>query len=154
MTNINGIKGKIIFIGSCLVALLWFYAALSKIAAHGHYQDAMLKQPFPTAIRYLLIWTLPPFELLIGITLLTERFFRTGLYISAALFGIFAVYIALILIKAFGHIPCSCGGLIEHMGWKFHLGFNLAFLALNLYLIFIDQKRSYVTYKDKFNRSL
>ena len=141
MTNGKGIKVNMTGIASGTVALLWFYAALSKLGDFGHYQAAMQKQPFPPPIQQLLIWTLPSFELLTGAALLTGKYLKPGLYASAVLFGSFAAYIALILSRTFGHIPCSCGGLIEHMGWSFHLWFNLAFLALTLYIIWINQRK-------------
>lgn len=124
-----------------IIATLWLYAAVSKLINFSQFQDAMKKQPFPQALQAILIYGLPPVEILTGMLLLIEKRKLTGLYLSAILFIAFTAYILLIIFKFFGHIPCSCGGLIEKMGWVFHFWFNLFFLTLTGVSIITTIKR-------------
>jgi putative oxidoreductase len=126
-----------------LIALLWFYAAISKWLNFGHFREAMYKQPFTPLLQSVLSYGLPPLEILTGSLLIFKRSVFTGLGISGLLFLAFTAYTALILARQFGHIPCSCGGLIEHMGWTFHLYFNLAFLILTITAIIIFKRKEY-----------
>ncbi|MFC0513120.1 MauE/DoxX family redox-associated membrane protein [Mucilaginibacter angelicae] len=124
-----------------LISLLWFYAAVSKLLNFQYFEEAMHKQPLGGSLQTLLIYGLPPVEVLAGILLIVRKTMLPGLYISAVLFLIFTIYTGLILFRFFHHIPCACGGLIEHMGWKFHLGFNITFLALSAASIIIFKRK-------------
>src|SRR5690606_18655277 len=61
-----------------------------------------------------------------------------GLYVSFALMSGFSIYIYLILNYS-DFIPCSCGGVIENLGWTQHLIFNGIFTGLALIAILIIQ---------------
>ncbi|MBD1395145.1 MauE/DoxX family redox-associated membrane protein [Mucilaginibacter glaciei] len=124
-----------------IIAILWLYAAVSKLIDFSHFKDAMKKQPFGEGLQTILIYGLPPVEILTGMLLLTEKGKLTGLYISAILFTAFTIYILLIILKFFGHVPCSCGGLIEQMGWTFHFWFNVFCLTLTGVSIITTIKR-------------
>lgn len=127
-----------------IIATLWLYAAVSKLINFSQFRDAMKKQPFGGALQNLLIYGLPPMEILTGMLLLTEKRKLTGLYISVILFTAFTIYILLIILKFFGHVPCSCGGLIGQMGWTFHFWFNLFFLTLTgVSIITIIKRKEY-----------
>jgi putative oxidoreductase len=135
-------------ISASIIALLWFYAAVSKLMNFEHFKEAIQKQPLWPAMKAVVTYGLLPFEILLGIMLITEKRVMRGLYLSAASFLLFFGYTALILSKVFGGVPCACGGLIERMGWTFHLWFNLGFFALTLITIIIHKKeRSRVTSK-------
>ena len=123
-----------------IIALLWFYAAVSKLINFRHFRDAMQKQPFSPWFQAVLIYSLPIVEATIGSLLIFEKRRLTGLYISAGLFTAFIIYTLMILFRFFGHIPCACGGLIERMGWTFHLWFNIGFLFLTILSIILITK--------------
>lgn len=38
------------------------------------------------------------------------------------------------------NIPCSCGGILDSMGWTEHLIFNVAFLVLSVLGIALESK--------------
>lgn len=124
-----------------LIAVLWLYAGVSKLINFTHFRDAMKKQPFGGVVQAILFYGLPPAEICTGLLLLTEKTILAGLYVSAVLFTAFTIYILLILLKFFGHVPCSCGGLIEQMGWGFHFWFNIVFLLLTCIATIITNKR-------------
>jgi hypothetical protein len=124
-----------------LIALLWFYAAVSKLLNFQYFISAMQKQPLGRSLQTLLIYGLPPAEVLTGVLLIFRKTMLPGLYISEVLFFIFTTYTGLILLRVFNHVPCACGGLIEHMGWNFHLWFNITFLALTSVSIMIYTRK-------------
>lgn len=132
---------RFVQIASALIAILWFYAAISKIIDFDHFQKAMHKQTLWPIARSLLTYGLPPVEIALGVLLIIDRTILYGLYFSACLLLLFVSYIILVLTKVFGRVPCSCGGLIEHMGWQFHLYFNITFLTLTIITIFIHQRK-------------
>jgi putative oxidoreductase len=62
---------------------------------------------------------------------------------------VFTGYVILVLINFFGRVPCSCGGVIQVLGWKTHMVFNLFFLLLTGLGILIITKKRRVTGKEK-----
>lgn len=126
---------------SGIISLLWFYAAGSKWVAFHDFTSAMHKQALWPALEEALIYGLPLIEFVVAILLLYSQTLTPGLYASAGLLFAFSVYIIFVLLHAFGQVPCACGGLIEDMGWTFHLVFNLAFLALTLTNILVKHRK-------------
>jgi hypothetical protein len=54
----------------------------------------------------------------------------------------FTAYIVAIL-KFSDFVPCSCGGVLEHLGWPEHLILNIAFTVLALIGIFALDSTKY-----------
>src|SRR5690606_29433165 len=63
-------------------------------------------------------------ELIIALLLCFPKTTRLGLYLFLGMMTAFTVYIYLILNYS-PFVPCSCGGILEKMGWMEHLWFNL-----------------------------
>ncbi|WP_345212677.1 MauE/DoxX family redox-associated membrane protein [Mucilaginibacter gynuensis] len=120
------------------LTLLWSYSALSKALEFKTFQAAMHNQPIPSAINEFLIWLLPLIELLTALLLIFETTRRQAFYLSAFLMFCFTGYVALINFHFFSFVPCSCGGVIKLLGWKSHLVFNLFFLLLSFYGVYIS----------------
>jgi hypothetical protein len=57
-----------------------------------------------------------------------------ALYLSVGLMIVFTTYIILIL-NFSSFIPCSCGGILETLGWTEHLIFNLFFIVTGSYVL-------------------
>src|ERR1700744_4248345 len=112
------------------LVILWSYAAVSKLLDFDHFEIEMQRQTVYPFLKPLLIYLLPPLELVIAGLLGFEKMLRSGLYISLGLLCLFSGYIALVLLHFFNRVPCSCGGILEHMGWGPHLVFNLTCLIL------------------------
>ncbi len=134
---------RFISVATSILALLWLYAAVSKLIEFSQFEVAMHSQTIWPAVQGMLIYGLPPAEIAVGIFLIFPRTTMFGLYSSAYFFLLFTIYIALVLTRVFGKVPCSCGGLIQHMGWTFHLFFNIAFFVLTLITIFIYQRKEF-----------
>lgn len=110
--------------------LLFCYAAVSKAMDFENFQIQIAQSPllssFSGFVSYGILWI----ELAVCILLIFERTRIAGLYSSLFLMVCFSIYIYLILNYS-EFIPCSCGGILEKMGWKTHLTFNLATVLLS-----------------------
>jgi putative oxidoreductase len=111
---------------------LFLYASLSKYFDFEAFRRAMYNQPFRPWFATVLIWAVPPAEILIVLLLCRERTQLQGLYAAFGLLTLFTLYIAAILLRFFPRIPCSCGGVIGALTWPEHLLFNLFFIAISL----------------------
>lgn len=114
------------------IALLFCYAALSKLTDFARSKSEMLNQVFPEPIALILVWMIPAIELFIVALLLYKPLRVTGFYASFILLALFTIYIAIVMTGVFGRIPCSCGGILKHMSYSVHLIFNVFFLLLAL----------------------
>ncbi|AMP99053.1 hypothetical protein AY601_2152 [Pedobacter cryoconitis] len=114
------------------IALLFCYAALSKLTNFATSRSEMLNQVFPESIALILVWVVPITELFIVALLLYKPLRLMGFYASLILLSLFTIYIAITMTGVFGRIPCSCGGILKHMSYSVHLIFNVFFLLLAL----------------------
>lgn len=128
---------------SALLILLFIYAAGSKLLSFPAFRGQLYNQSFPHGLADVLVYALPALELLAVCLLLFRRTQMAGLLLSLYLMLVFTGYIALVLLHFWNRVPCSCGGILSHMGWGSHLAFNLVFTAIALAAIRIhitDQK--------------
>lgn len=123
-------KKHIISIAVFLLVLLWAYAVASKLSHFAHFQIQMQRQVFPPGIAAGLAYLVPATEAIVALLLCSKEYRLYGLFFSAFLLLAFSIYITLVLANVFARVPCSCGGVLEKLGWQAHLIFNLAFLAL------------------------
>jgi putative oxidoreductase len=130
-----------IAITTYLLILLWVYAAVSKLADLSRFRGQMLRQPLPLWLQDTLVYVLPFLELCAALLLARAASQRAGLTISAILLLLFTGYIGLALLGVFDRVPCSCGGILEHMSWGAHFMFNLFYLALTTISIYLQQRK-------------
>lgn len=104
--------------------LLFCYAAISKMMDFENFQVQIGQSPLLSAYAGFISYAVIVMELFIVAMLIFEPTRRTGLYGSTALMSAFSIYIFLILNYS-DFVPCSCGGILEKMGWTEHLIFNL-----------------------------
>jgi putative oxidoreductase len=123
-----------------ILIFLWVYAAVSKLLAFELFKTQMFRQTLPHWLAIITVWTLPGTELGLSGLLLIACTRRIGFLISGAMLSLFTVYIILVLLHFFGRTPCSCGGVIQALGWKWHLVFNLFFLLLSFSGIYITNR--------------
>jgi hypothetical protein len=105
--------------------LLFCYAGISKRIDFENFQVQIAQSPLLSAYAGFISYAVLFAELLIVFLLSIPRTRIAGLYASLAIMTAFTVYIYLILNYS-DFIPCSCGGILEKMGWTEHLIFNLA----------------------------
>ena len=124
----------------CLLFIVLFvYSSTAKLLDNQLFivqieQNSILK-PFSVFLSFFL----PGIELIAAIMLATKRWRMLGLYSFTALMITFTVYIIIIL-NFSSHIPCSCGGVLQNMGWRSHLIFNIIFVVLGFVAIFISRE--------------
>ena len=109
---------------SFLLIVLFIYAAVSKLLDFSHFKWEMHNQELFPFLQMMLIYLLPASELFIVALLAVVRIQTTGLYASVLLIALFTGYTFLVIMHVFKRVPCSCGGILEHMGWPAHFIFN------------------------------
>lgn len=122
-------KTLIIEIISCLFILLFSYAALTKLSDYEKFVVQIGQSPLLTAFAGWIAWMVPLLEILVSIMLAVPRWRLIGLYASFSLMVMFTTYIVCILTLSV-YVPCSCGGVLEKLGWTEHLIFNIVFAFL------------------------
>jgi uncharacterized membrane protein YphA (DoxX/SURF4 family) len=114
---------------SGLFILLFVYAACSKLMDYDKFRVELGKSPLLSPFAQPTAWLIPSLEITISLLLVFERTRFVALYTSFCLMVIFSAYIIVIL-NFSEYIPCSCGGILEKMGWKQHFWFNISFVAM------------------------
>lgn len=122
----------IIEICATLLILLFLYAAASKLMDYKRYWGEMNNQPFDNKFTTLLTIAIPAAEIITVLLLIIHKTRKWGFIASAFLMTIFSGYIALVLAKFYDRVPCTCGGVLDQLGWGPHLVVNIGFLALSL----------------------
>lgn len=114
---------------SCLLVLLFVYAAGSKLMDYTKFRVEIGKSPLLTAFSGFVAITIPIIELAIAILLSFSRTRLAGLYASFTLMVLFTAYIFYIL-RFSPYVPCSCGGVLQKLNWTTHFYFNIVFVVL------------------------
>lgn len=122
-------QGKFAAYISYFFILLFCYAGYSKRLDFENFQVQIAQSPLLSAYAGFVSYAVIVAELLIIVLLLIPRSRIAGLYASLAIMTAFTIYIYLILNYS-DFIPCSCGGILEKMGWIEHLVFNLACVVI------------------------
>lgn len=125
-----------------LLAMLFIYAAVSKLLTFADFRQQLYNQNLPHWLSSLLLYLLPPAEVIVACLLCFRRSVVPGLWLSLLLLLAFTGYISLVLLHYWDRVPCSCGGILSHMSWASHLAFNWAFLILNILAVFLQSSDS------------
>lgn len=142
MIRFERIKPYIPYVASMLFVVLFVYAATGKLLDYQQFQVQLGRYPILNTYGDTVAWMVPVFELVAAFLLLFDKYRLSALYISLGLMTVFTTYILLIL-NFSDDIPCSCGGVLEDLGWTEHVVFNLAFMALAFFAILFAKKRTY-----------
>jgi uncharacterized membrane protein YphA (DoxX/SURF4 family) len=122
-----------------LFILLMMYAAVTKFIDFEKFTVQIGQSPLLTAFSGWIAWIIPSLEILIAVLIAIPRFRLLGLYAAFSLMVMFTAYIVAIL-NFSDHIPCSCGGILEKLGWREHLFFNIGFVLLGIAGIVLHSK--------------
>lgn len=125
------IKSLIVDIACFLFIVLFVYTAISKLIDTQKFAVTMGQSPLITDYAGFLAYAVPITELIIAVMLAIPLLRLVGLYASFTIMVMFTAYVFAVLQMDSG-IPCSCGGIIEVMGWDEHLIFNSLFALLGL----------------------
>jgi len=129
-----------------LFVVLFIYAAVNKLMTFNEFQAQLGKSPLIMGYAKLISYIVPAVELIISTMLLMPKTLLYGLYASFFLMVTFTGYIVVILTLS-PYVPCSCGGILNSMGWTEHLIFDIGFVLLALVGIVLYNRR-----QEKFSR--
>ncbi len=119
---------------SMLLAVLFVYAATSKLWDFQQFKVQLGQSPILTAYADWVAWLVPITEYVLALLLVMDSFRLSALYGAFGLMIVFTTYIILVL-NFSDYVPCSCGGVLENLGWTEHIVFNLVFVVLSLIAI-------------------
>jgi uncharacterized membrane protein YphA (DoxX/SURF4 family) len=108
---------------------LFVYAAASKLLDFENFKVQIGQSPILGAFAGVLAWLVPSLEIIFSICLWIPRLRSAALFCCYTLMLMFTGYIFIVLNYS-SFVPCSCGGVLEHMDWTTHLYFNLLFVIL------------------------
>lgn len=138
----NTIQNTIVTVVSYLFILLFVYAAVTKLLDFETFQAQLDQFSVLNTFAVWVSWTLILLEMITALLLCLENTRLIGLCMSFFLMIMFTLYIVFILNFA-PYVPCSCGGVLEALGWKQHLIFNVFFIGIALIGIFIQRKQKH-----------
>lgn len=126
-----------------LLLALWIPVSIDKFINFEVFRNGLVRQPFSDTFAHLLAYLLPFSEVLIVALLLFDPLRKYGMMLSLGLMMIFTAYIGIALAGAWEQLPCGCGSVISGLNWKQHFFFNLFFLLVSGYgLYLMNQKQS------------
>lgn len=131
-------KNAIVYFITLLYIVLFVYAGVNKLLDFEKFQLQLAQSPMLTAYADFFSIAVICVEFAISILLLLPRFRRVALLAAFTLMVLFTVYIFIILHYS-PYVPCSCGGILEKMGWEEHLFFNLGFVALGALAAYLSE---------------
>lgn len=120
------------------IAVMFFYAAFSKLIDYEASKRAMLNQVFPKSIGEIFTWLIPAIEIVLVFLLVYIPTRLKALWASLVLLSLFTLYIAIVMTGVFGRVPCSCGGILKNMKYGTHILFNLFFMFLAFIGIWLE----------------
>jgi hypothetical protein len=137
---------------SILFILLFTYAALSKLSDFQKFKVQLGQSPLLTNISGLIAWIIPAIEIIIASLIASKKYKIIGMFGALVLMSLFTFYIIAIT-KFSDYIPCSCGGVLQHMTWNEHLLFNICFVLLAISAIAMeDLQLFFIAIKNRRNR--
>lgn len=138
-------KNLIIEVISLLFIVLFVYAAVNKLGDLENFRIQLGQSPMLTSMRDWIAWIVPAIELVIAGMFIIPRLRLKALYAAFSLMTMFTAYIYIILTYS-SYVPCSCGGILEKLGWREHLIFNSVFVLLALIgILYLSWKQSHST---------
>lgn len=117
-------------------AFMYMYTGWAKFMNLSTFIRGNSKIPHLGQYAKLIGYGIPSLEIVLAILLVIPvyRIKRFALWTSTLLMGVFTLYLSLMV----GFIEkklCHCGGVIESMGWKTHIVFNLIWLFAGIFAL-------------------
>ncbi len=133
--------------------ILFVYAAVSKLADFENFQVQVAQSPLLSAFATFIAYATVIGELVIALMLCFSKSRLLGLYLFLGMMSAFTVYIYLILNYS-PFVPCSCGGVLEKMGWWEHLWFNGVVCLGTVFIIMTENETISSSFVTKRSKSL
>lgn len=153
---LSKIKRKEVFLTvfSTLIAAMFLYAGFIKLRNYEKTNWEMRNQVFPVGIADVLTWLIPIVELIIMVFLIYRPTRIFGFKASFGLLAIFTLYISLAFTNIFGRVPCSCGGILGELSYGWHIVFNILFMIIALFGIWIENEINLKSFGKRIKTSL
>lgn len=133
-------KERITFLIILACLFLFLISAYAKIEDHERFANGLAKVQLIAGHATFISWMVPIVEIGVSMLLITPRTHRWGLYGFVGLMIVFTIYI-LSMILWEEKLPCHCNLIIEQLSWTAHLWFNLGFIVLALYALWLMKKQ-------------
>lgn len=114
---------------SAVLILLFGYTAISKLLGYEVFIAVLKETPVVEAYARWIGWMLPAVELAVALLLLVPKFRLQGLIAAFVLTLLLTAYLWW-MVAFHRELPCNCGGVLQSLSWKEHIGFNLFFTVL------------------------
>ncbi len=141
MLTVMNIRSVIVELICFLFIGLFMYAALSKLLDNEKFTVQILQSPLLAPFAFWITWMIPGVEILCSIFLMIYRLRLIALYAALTLMVTFYSLHSGYFIFS-DKIPCSCGGILESLGWREHLVFNVTFVLLSVLAIYLVDSSS------------
>jgi hypothetical protein len=117
-------------------AFMYMYTGWAKFMNMATFIRGNSKIPYLGAYAKLIGYGIPILEVVLAILLIVPVYWikRFALWTSTLLMGVFTLYLSLMVGFADKKL-CHCGGVIESMGWKAHIVFNLIWLIAGIFAL-------------------
>lgn len=122
------VREKVVEIISFLLALLFSYAASTKLLDLQKFEVELSQSPMLNPISNLISILVPLIEITLAMMLFINKTRTIAYYISYSLMTMFTTYIVIIMNYSY-QVPCSCGGILGQLSWPVHIVFNLFTIA-------------------------
>jgi len=117
-------------------AFLYMYTGWDKFMNISTFIRGNSKIPHLGQYAKLIGYGIPALEIVLAILLVIPvyRIKRFALWTSTLLMVVFTVYLSL-MVKFAEKKLCHCGGVIESMGWKTHIAFNVIWVIAGIFAL-------------------
>ncbi|MCU1483188.1 MAG: hypothetical protein JWQ19_3974 [Subtercola sp.] len=132
------IKERVIIALRFVCMALFAYTAHAKIADHDRFLKGLTRVHLINGFAVTISFLVPVVEIIIVLLLLIPQTAKVGLYCFTTVMAIFTVYIISAMIWE-KKLPCHCGGAIEKLSWSQHIWFNLAFISLAIFALWLTK---------------
>lgn len=133
----------------CLLCLALFAtAAYGKLADHETFVKGLSRVSVIGGAAVYLAWFVLIAEIIVCVLLLVPATIKLGLYGFTGLMTVFTGYILSMLFWA-EKLPCHCNLIIEKLSWRQHLWFNVGFIALAVFALWLGKAKEKLITKFK-----
>lgn len=139
MMHYRNTKFNLLELIVAVLILVFVYTGVSKLLDRHLFESRLLQMPLLHVMPVFVSYTLPFTELVVAVLLLLPGSRIWSLYASLLLLCMFTIYLLYMLLLV-PNLPCSCGGVLQQMGWKTHLIFNGVLIGINVYAIRLQRK--------------
>lgn len=119
---------------------LFAISAYAKIVDHDRFVSGMSRVEIIGQYAALIAWSVPVAETIVSLLLIYPYTHRWGLYGFTGLMIVFTLYIGSMLLWA-ERLPCYCNLIIEKLSFGQHLVFNLAFICLSIFALWLKKQK-------------